>query len=252
MSVAGAVGWFGLAYVARHYAEGQGAGWGVAEWFAHQGKWFVFATVVLFMIGVATRSSDLRGGRRILLVAVEVLVVWVLVWRTMPSYVWLPRGTERDAFGHIRQTVEFTCGPVCLGNLLENSCGSESPTERDLARLSGTTCEGSTLTGLIEAAEALGLELDSCRVMSLEELRASRASAIVQISTLPEVKHATLFLSANEEVVEFIDPAYGYRQISPDRFRKIWYGKALIFRNATGRTAASGPVRGNPASGARR
>ena len=232
--ISSAVGWLVLAYAARRYADGDGPGWAVAEWFAHRGKWYVFTFAVLLVMGAATHSHDLGRMRKTALLLVEILVILVMVWRTMPSFVWLPRSYNRDRQGHLCQTIEYTCGPVCLGNLLESGFGRPSPTERELARLSGTTVEGTPLRGVIAAAKALGLDLVACRTMSLDELRPPGAGAIVQISTIPAVKHATLLLRLHDDNLEFIDPAYGYGQVTAARFRATWFGKTLLFRESKG------------------
>lgn len=226
-----ALAWFGIARWARVYADGDGIGWSVAEWFAHYGKWYVFSAAVFYLLGVAARTDHLTRGRKVALVVSNLAVIWLLVWRTMPSYVWLPENTERDERGYMRQSIEYTCGPIALGNLLEREFGRPSPTERDLARLAGTTVEGTRMHGLIRAADALGLELVTCRLMGLDELKELNVPAIVQISTIPTVRHATLLVGIHGDSVTFIDPAYGYHQITAERFVEIWYGKTAIFRD---------------------
>lgn len=229
VAAAAALAWFGLAAAARGYADSDGLGWAWAEWFAQRGKWYVFAGPVLFMLGATFRSGIPGRARRAAALATQVLVIWLVVWRTMPSYVWLPRGHVRDSRGHIRQSIEQTCAPVCLGNMREVVCGRPAPTERKLARLSMTTVEGTPLRGLIAAAEALGLKVAACKVMSLAELQQMNAPAVVQISTIPSVRHATLLLRIHDDDLEFIDPAYGYHHLSPQRFEEIWYGKTAVF-----------------------
>jgi predicted double-glycine peptidase len=159
----------------------------------------------------------------------QVLIVGLLLWRTLPSYLWLSHQDTRDDQGHRRQSIEHTCGPVSLANLIEVCHGNKAPSERELAKRSHTTMEGTPLTGLITAARQSGLELKVCRIISMSELRNLNAPALVQISTLPSVRHASLLLKIEGDEAHFIDPAYGYRKISCERFRKIWYGKTLIF-----------------------
>ncbi len=87
------------------------------------------------------------------------------------------------------------------------------------------------MKGLIRAADALGLELVTCRRMGLDELKKRSVPAIVQISTIPTVRHATLLFGMHGDSVAFIDPAYGYLEITTERFGEIWYGKTAIFRD---------------------
>lgn len=227
--IGGAVLWFVLAYFSRIYADSDGRGWGLAEWCAHRGKWYVYACAMLFMLGAHFQSGVSRQ-RIATTLAIEVFVIWIMVWRTMPIYVWLPRGPSQAFDGVLRQRIEYTCVPICLGNLLEESYGRMAPTERELARLTRTTIEGTPLRGLIAAAATQGLALDACRVMRLDELRGYNAPAVVQISTISTVRHATLVTRVGEDEVELIDPAYGHRRLSLARFESIWYGKTTVFK----------------------
>lgn len=49
--------WLVLSYFARIYAEGDGVGWGVAEWFAHRGKWYIFTCFALLCISMLTHAT---------------------------------------------------------------------------------------------------------------------------------------------------------------------------------------------------
>lgn len=224
--------WLALSHWARRYADGDGPGWAWAEWFAHRGKWQVFGCAVAFLLGAAFAGCGLGRVRVAIGAFAGIAAIGLVVWRTMPSYVWLGGGDKRGPDGYLRQSIEYTCGPVCLGNLIEQSLGRPSPGERELARLAGTTAEGTPLRSLIAAAEKTGLALASCRIMNLSELRRLESLAVVQISSLPTVRHATLLLRVEGDAVEFIDPAYGRRTLPVKRFEAIWYGKTTVFRPA--------------------
>jgi predicted double-glycine peptidase len=145
-------------------------------------------------------------------------------------YAFLPRTSTRDKNGYMRQSNDFTCGPVSLANLAEHFCGSPPLSERDVARMAGTTYEGTTMTGLIRAAHELGLRVISCRKLTLDELERSGKPAIVFISTIPTVRHATLLVAFRGDRVAFVDPdrSYGYTEMTRARFDRVWYGKTLI------------------------
>lgn len=222
--------WFGVSWFARRYAETDGMGWAWAERWAHSGKWYFFATFMLFALGFAFGFEKPTARRsRVAVCAVAVLIViWTTVWRTIPIYAFLPDTTVRDKNGHLTQTAEYTCGPVSLANLMEQFFGFRDVTERRLSRLSRTTCEGTTVSGLVRAARLRGLSVIACRTMSMTELEAMGRPAIVSISTIPSVRHATLLVGFDGDTVRFIDPSYGYREITRARFAQIWYGKTLI------------------------
>gem|GEM_PF-4786063 len=221
--------WLGSAWGARWIAENVLFGWQIAELYAMRGKWMVFAGCAFGLLGVVAKRPPLTKTRTVSLVFAEIVLMAVLTWRTMPIYPWLPRTLERDEQGHIRQSIEFTCGPVALGNLLEQ-WGQPSPHERDLARLSGTTYEGTTMGGLIRAAEANGFAVLHCAPMRVEELKQQEHPVIIQISTLPGLLHATVLTHFSEDGAHAIDPAYGQRTIRLSRLERILTGTALVLQ----------------------
>ena len=69
----------------------------------------------------------------------------------------------------------------------------------------------------------------AARKLSLAELKQSPLPAMVCISTLPRVRHATLLVRLDDEWAWFIDPAYGDWRTSLSNFGKIWYGTTITF-----------------------
>ena len=65
-------------------------------------------------------------------------------------------------------------------------------------------------------------------MLTLAELGKSRLPAIVSISTLPTVHHATLLIKLYADRAYFIDPAYGWWDVPRSRFQEIWYGKTVL------------------------
>lgn len=219
--------WGGLAWGARLFAESTFVGWRVAECYALTGKWYVFGTFILFMLGVSVRQVEEKETRQLCLVMLELFVVCMVVQRTLPIYAIMHGESHRDELGHLRQSTQHTCGPVALGNLMEG-WGIPAPSERELARRAGTTSEGTTVDGMIRAAEASGFEVKSCEPRTVEELQGMTLPIIVRISTtLPGLLHATTLVEFQDDKAHFIDPDYGYRVISVERFEEILTGKAL-------------------------
>jgi len=52
---------------------------------------------------------------------------------------------------------------------------------------------------------------------------------IIQISTLPDVRHATLLLRFDGTNVHLIDPDYGYQIMDRPWVSRVMYGKAMVF-----------------------
>jgi len=62
-----------------------------------------------------------------------------------------------------------------------------------------------------------------------QELRTGNHMAIIRISTLPAVKHATLLIAVQGDVLLSVDPDYGWYPASRDWWGRVLTGKALIF-----------------------
>jgi len=223
--------WFFLSSVLRHHADSDRPGWQLAEMWTQKGRWYVYAAAVLASLGIAAGREwhGHRISKQILYGFAVLLVVLVTVWRTFPVYVILPPGrSQRSRMGFMRQSVEFTCAPVALANLLEQYYKHPAMTERRIAKLAGTTYEGTTTTGLMRAVKKLGYSIDRCEVMELDELLAWDGPALVKITTCPGVRHATLVIGTNDKMVFFSDPSYGLRKMTHETFVRVWYGSTLI------------------------
>ncbi len=244
--------WFWLSSVLRGYADTDGPGWQLAEYWTQKARWYAYAVALLCGLGVAA-GREWHGhhlSRQFVYGSAVLFVVLVTAWRTFPMYVVLPPGRSlRDERGFMRQTVEFTCGPVALANLLERYHGHPPFGERRIAKLSGTTYEGTTTTGLIRTAEKLGYRVHSCRVLTIDDLLEHDGPAIVKIATCPGVRHATLVLGINDHMVYFADPAYGPRKMTHANFLRVWYGTTLILEPSPYRLKAA-PTGHRPKAGA--
>ncbi len=223
--------WFIGARLARTYSDTDGFGTDAAGWFAHTGKWLVLLAAMMFGHGWICAGKLVPPGRtRRIFYFTAVLGMMVLIgWRTLPVYFFLGDG-RRDADGYLRQSqaYEVTCGAVALLNYLEQFRQHPPLTEREVSRVCGVTLEGSTTAALVKAAHHYGVTPATARVLTLAELEKLPLPAIVSISTLPGLHHATLLVKLNAERAEFIDPAYGKWSVSRARFQEIWYGRTVL------------------------
>jgi Peptidase C39 family len=223
--------WLAAAWLARPYADTDGFGSTVAEWFAFSGKWWVLLACAMFMHGLASGLKQIPRSwlRRVFYFAAMLLLAGLVVSRTLPVYFLLGSGT-RDANGYLVQSkdYEYTCGAVALVNYLEQFRGVKGLTEREVSKICGVTVEGSTTTALVRAAHIYGLTNATALVINWPELEQLGHPVIVSISTLPQVHHATLLIRMDAQQVYFIDPAYGSWSASRERFREIWYGKTIL------------------------
>jgi hypothetical protein len=226
-----AIFWLAAARLTRPYADTDCPGAMLAEWFAFSGQWWFLLAGVMFIHGLASGLKQIprQWWRCIFYFGAMLVVAGLVISRTLPVYFLLGDGA-RDANGHLVQSrdYEYTCGAVALLNYLEQFRGAKGLTEREVSRICGVTVEGSTSTALVRAAHAYGLANATARVIGWQELEHYGHPAIVSISTLPQVHHATLLIRMDAQQVYFIDPAYGLWKTSRERFRQIWYGKTIL------------------------
>jgi predicted double-glycine peptidase len=224
--------WGSLSWGARYYGETDYPGWPWAEWWAHQGKWFMFLGLVLFGISLAltAESQRIKTSHKILIPFIMVSVILVVIERSCPVYLMLGEG-QRDADDYLIQNIdhEYTCGAVALLNYLELYRNHGRLTEREVSRACNTTAEGTTMSDLLQAVHAYGLTNATCTVRTYTDILESDLPTIVSISTLPGLRHATLLVSLDRDTARFIDPSYGAWQCSLDRFKKILFGKSIDF-----------------------
>jgi len=223
--------WLLAARFARNYADTDGIGTDLAVWFAQSGKWLVLLAALFTGHGWICGTRQMPTGfKRRVFYYVAVLGLTTLIFsRTLPVYFMLDAG-RRDEAGCLRQSekIEVTCGAVALLNYLERYRHHTPLTEREVSRLCNVTPEGTTPAALVKAAHFYGLTNATARVLTLSELDHASLPAIVSISTLPTVHHATLLIKLDGERAWFIDPAYGFRDISRQRFQEIWYGRTIL------------------------
>ena len=223
--------WLAAARLARNYADYDSFGADAAGWFAHSGKWLVLLAAITFGHGWILGAGQMPAGhtRRIFYYVSVLGVVALIVFRTTPVYFLLGDG-RRDADGFVRQSekLEVTCGAVALLNFLEQYRHHAPLTEHEVARVCGVTTEGTTTAALVRAARQFGLTNATDRVLTEADLEKSPLPAIVSISTLPGVHHATLLVRLDTERAFFLDPAYGRWSVTRQRFREIWYGRTVL------------------------
>lgn len=231
--IACALGWLLAARLTRNYADTDGWGADAAGWFAHAGKWLILLSAMSFGHGWICGAKQIPAGRarRIFYFAAVLGMTTLILSRTVPVYFLLGNG-QRDAHGFVRQSerLEVTCGAVALLNYLERYRQHPPLTERELARVCDVTVEGTTTAALVRAARQFGLRDATARVLTTTELEKSPLPAIVSISTLPTVHHATLLIRLDAERADFIDPAYGHWSITRQRFQEIWYGRTVLLK----------------------
>jgi ABC-type bacteriocin/lantibiotic exporter with double-glycine peptidase domain/CRP-like cAMP-binding protein len=154
--------------------------------------------------------------------------------RSSPHGAAPPRESRRNRgrrFPFVAQYDASDCGVACLAMVARRFGKKASVTYlRDVA---GTGTEGTTLTGIVEAGRAIGLDVEPLRASKdrLDEL------------TLPAIVHykgnhwIVLYAVAAREVY-VADPGIGLRELPRDEFLADWTGFAGIARRTDALDAA--------------
>ena len=224
--------WSGCAWSSRYVADTDWPGWMQAEWFAQSGKWITLIAMAAFSTSyVRTRYAERIPPRmRILTTMLLTMIVAVSLFRSYPVYLVLNDGV-RDRNGYLLQDRqhEYTCGAVALGNYLERYRNFPPQSERELSKRCKTTSEGTTFSALNRALKSYGITNTVVSTPTHDELLTGPKPAIITISTMPGVRHATLFTGTDDSYAYFIDPATGPTRFPLERFRRIQYGHAITF-----------------------
>jgi ATP-binding cassette subfamily B protein len=137
-----------------------------------------------------------------------------------------PQVRGRRRFPFVAQFDAADCGVACLAMVTRHFGRDVSVTFlRDVAE---TGTEGTTLTGIVEAGRAVGLDVEALRVSRdrLDEL------------TLPAIvhwrgDHWVVLYDLGKDRVRIADPAVGLRIVPRDEFDHDWTGFAASVRPTT-------------------
>ncbi len=138
----------------------------------------------------------------------------------------------------IRQQDEMDCGAACLASVA-GYYGLKMPVAR-LRRLAGTDREGTSIYGLVKAAEKLGFAAKGMKGDPEALLSDIPLPAIAHVIKDGNILHFMVIYEISAERVTAADPARGIVKYSFQDFVSIWTG-ALIFIEP-GEGFASGPA----------
>ena len=119
------------------------------------------------------------------------------------------------------QAAPNTCGPAALLSICE-FYGIKT-TEQEIATLAGTTPTGTSLHGLAQAADSLGLRAAGME-LSLEELKGAKTPLIAHLNG----GNFVVVVSVHKDQLTVIDPAKGVKSVTPVDFCRDWQGYVLL------------------------
>lgn len=143
---------------------------------------------------------------------------------------------------HINRTFtlqqdQSDCGVACLASIIKFHKG-ESSLEQ-LRKLSGTSKQGTTLLGLMQAAQTVGFDAEGLESESVENLKELNDPAILHVIIDNKLQHYLVYYptspllrsfrkKAGGEGVRLGDPAKGIIEMGAAELDKIWQTKALL------------------------
>ena len=142
-------------------------------------------------------------------------------------------------YTHTEQLELMDCGVACLLSALKYFNGNS--TIQTLREMSGTSLTGTTLLGLLQAAEKVGIKAQGFQA-DLEHLKTLETPAILHVHKRDEedadIEHYVLSYGFDEGKQQFIisDPANPFLEyLDEEKVEEIWNNKTLLLLEPTSR-----------------
>lgn len=137
---------------------------------------------------------------------------------------------QRAEQAFIRQKDQSDCGVACLASVIQ-FYGGEQKLEH-LRELSGTTKTGTTLLGLYQAANKIGLLAEAYEA-DIENLRKQEFPCILHIVKEKRLQHYVIYYGVDNDQFLINDPAEGVKLIPASELDELWQSKALLLLKPT-------------------
>ena len=135
---------------------------------------------------------------------------------------------KKQTFKHIRQQDASDCGVACLKMVLQHF-KSDASFER-LRELSGTTLTGTSMLGLVQAGQHLGLDTEGFEA-DMPSLKKCKEVCILHVLTENQMQHYVVYYGYDTLKKHYIvsDPAQPITQyLTEEQLDKIWQSKSLL------------------------
>ncbi|MCE7698660.1 MAG: cysteine peptidase family C39 domain-containing protein [Methanobacterium paludis] len=129
-----------------------------------------------------------------------------------------------DTTGIIIQTNIWNCGPASLATVMNNM--GVNATQDELASSSGTDKSGTTMYGLVNAAQIKGLNAKGV-ILPVDQLE----SGNIVLLTVDGLYHFSVIKNINGTTVYLADSAFGNINMTLDNFTAMYSGYVLIITN---------------------
>jgi ATP-binding cassette, subfamily C, bacteriocin exporter len=136
------------------------------------------------------------------------------------------------------QQDQSDCGVACLLTTIQFHGGSDSL--EHLRKVSGTSRQGTTLLGLLQAAEQVGFAAEGLEAEGVHNLSELNEPAILHVVIENRLQHYIVYFPPEgsdgstatkgkpSDPLQLFDPAKGVIQMTPAELDKIWQSKALL------------------------
>lgn len=150
----------------------------------------------------------------------------------------------------VRQRDITDCGAACLAAIAAHFGMQHSVAA--LRQYAGTDKEGTTVLGLIQCANQIGLTGKAVKG-SFENFTNEILPAIVHIRLPQGLEHFVVLAGLSKKTVRIMDPRDGaFRQIPNEEFKSIWTGIAVLLAPSSSVAITSTNSTGEPRVGSRR
>ena len=129
-----------------------------------------------------------------------------------------------DSEGVVLQTRNYTCGPAALVTVLQRL--GVNTTEDELAGLAGTTEDGTTMQGLLEASRAKGVNATGMK-LNISELKENMIAYTINDG----MGHYTVINEITNETIKLADPSLGNIEMNIEEFTEIYSGYTLVIKD---------------------
>lgn len=145
--------------------------------------------------------------------------------------------SEMDTTGVVMQSNIWNCGPASLATVLNNF--GVKVTQDELADLAGTDKDGTTMYGLVHAAQVKGLNATGM-ILSVGQLK----PGYMVLLTVGGLYHFSVIKSVDGTTVCLSDSAFGNINMTLEKFAVMYSGYALIITSNSTNNSANNTVNG--------
>lgn len=139
---------------------------------------------------------------------------------------WIKDVSEIDSSNMVVATTIYTCGPAALATLMMHL--GLNTTEKDLSNLAGTDNTGTSMYGLVQAANAKNLTAYGLK-LSISQLKTD----YIVVLSINDNNHYVIIQNITNTTAYLIDPNLGNIEMNLTNFTNTYTGYALVINNNT-------------------